>query len=39
MHRLGVVATARASFYIYNDREDVDKLVGSLLEARKVFRL
>ena len=39
MHRLGVVATARASFYIYNDREDVDKLVDSLLEARKVFRL
>ena len=39
MHRLGVVATARASFYIYNDREDVDRLVDSLLEARKVFGL
>ena len=39
MHRLGVVATARASFYIYNDRSDVDKLIDSLLEARKVFGL
>ena len=39
MHRLGVVATARASFYIYNEREDVDRLVDSLLEARKVFGL
>lgn len=39
MHRLGVVATARASFYIYNDRSDVNKLVDSLLEARKVFGL
>ena len=39
MHRLGVVATARASFYIYNDRDDVDALIDSLLAARKVFRL
>ncbi|TDI24245.1 MAG: cysteine desulfurase [Acidobacteria bacterium] len=39
MHRLGVVATARASFYIYNDRDDVDALIDALLAARKVFRL
>ncbi|MCH7824439.1 MAG: cysteine desulfurase [Acidobacteria bacterium] len=39
MHRLGVVATARASFYIYNDRNDVDALIDSLLAARKVFGL
>ena len=39
MHRLGVVATARASFYIYNDLRDVDALIDSLLEARKVFGL
>ncbi len=39
MHRLGVVATARASFYIYNDRDDVDTFIDALLAARKVFRL
>ena len=39
MHRLGVVATARASFYIYNDRDDVDAFIDSLLAARKVFGL
>ncbi|MFQ5742626.1 MAG: cysteine desulfurase [Acidobacteriota bacterium] len=37
MRRLGVVATARASFYVYNDRDDVDALIDSLLQARKVF--
>ncbi len=31
------VATARASFYIYNDRDDVDVLVESIREARKYF--
>lgn len=39
MRRLGVMATARASFYVYNDLEDVDALVDALLEARKVFGL
>jgi cysteine desulfurase/selenocysteine lyase len=39
MHRLGVVATARASFYIYNDRDDVDAFIDALLAAREVFRL
>ena len=34
-----LVATARASFYIYNDRDDVDCLVDSLIEARKYFGL
>jgi cysteine desulfurase / selenocysteine lyase len=37
MKRLGVVATARASFYIYNDRADVDALVSALGEARAYF--
>ncbi len=31
------VATARASFYIYNDRDDIDVLVESLRLARKYF--
>jgi len=39
MHRLGVAATARASFYIYNDRDEVDALIDALLAAREVFGL
>lgn len=35
--RLGVAATARASFYVYNTRDDVDRLVEALVEARKFF--
>jgi len=34
---LGTVATARASFYVYNDTDDVDQLVAALREARKYF--
>jgi cysteine desulfurase/selenocysteine lyase len=30
-------ATARASFYVYNDRDDVDVLVAALRAARKYF--
>jgi cysteine desulfurase/selenocysteine lyase len=37
MRRLGVVATTRASFYISNDRDDVDALAGGIREARKYF--
>jgi cysteine desulfurase/selenocysteine lyase len=39
MRRLGVVATARASFAVYNDRDDVDALVNGLVAARKYFGL
>ena len=39
MRRLGVPATARASFHVYNTREDVDRLVVALERARSVFRL
>lgn len=35
--RLDVAATARASFYVYNTKDDVDRLVEALLEARKFF--
>ena len=31
--RLGLTATARASFYVYNTCEDVDRLVGALEKA------
>lgn len=37
MRRLGVSATARASFYLYNDESDVDALVGALNKARALF--
>jgi len=37
MRRLGVAATARASFYVYNDEDDVDALLEGVLKARDIF--
>lgn len=37
MRRLGVAATARASLYVYNDRDDVDALVSALSRAGDLF--
>jgi cysteine desulfurase / selenocysteine lyase len=39
MRRLDVPATARASFYIYNDEADVDALVAALATAKSVFAM
>jgi cysteine desulfurase/selenocysteine lyase len=39
MHALGKVATARASFYLYNDEADVDALYEAIIEMRKYFRV
>lgn len=39
MERLGVPATARASFYIYNTRADVDALVAGIDNAKRIFKL
>jgi len=39
MERLGVAATTRASFAVYNTREEIDRLVEGLLDARRVFEL
>jgi cysteine desulfurase/selenocysteine lyase len=39
MERLGVSATTRASFAVYNTREEVDRLIEALADARKVFEL
>ena len=39
MRQLGVPATTRASFYIYNDEADVDALVEALAKAEKFFGL
>jgi cysteine desulfurase/selenocysteine lyase len=35
--KLGVPASARASFYIYNTREEVDVMIEALEEARELF--
>lgn len=37
MKELGVNATARASFYLYNTLEDVDKLTEGLLKTKEYF--
>jgi len=37
MRRLDVPATARASFYVYNDESDIDALVAGILKAREIF--
>lgn len=34
---LGVPATARASFYLYNTKEDSDKLVEALIKTKEFF--
>jgi cysteine desulfurase/selenocysteine lyase len=36
---LGVTATTRASFYIYNTKEEIDAIVSSLENAARLFRL
>jgi len=38
MQALGVVATTRASFYVYNTPEDVDRLIEGIEAAQQVFR-
>jgi cysteine desulfurase/selenocysteine lyase len=38
MRRLNVPATARASVYIYNTKEEIDALVRALCKARTLFR-
>jgi cysteine desulfurase/selenocysteine lyase len=39
MRRFGVNATARASFYIYNDTDDVDALADALVAANDFFSI
>lgn len=34
---LGVASTARASFYIYNSKEDCDKLIQAILATKEFF--
>jgi len=37
MRRMGVAATARATFYVYNEEADIDALVTGLRTARELF--
>jgi cysteine desulfurase/selenocysteine lyase len=35
--KFGITASTRASFYIYNIKEEVDKLVAGLYQVKKIF--
>ena len=37
MQHYGVIATARASFYLYNTMEDVDRLYDGALKAQNLL--
>ena len=37
MHRLGIQGTARASFALYNTREEIDALVSAIERVRRMF--
>lgn len=39
MKLLGLNGTVRASFWIYNDKKDVDKLIGGIKDIIKIFNL
>jgi cysteine desulfurase/selenocysteine lyase len=39
MAKMGWPATARASFYVYNDESDVDALLAGLERAARIFKL
>lgn len=38
IRRLGVAATCRASFYLYNTREEIDRLVAAIHAVQDFFR-
>ena len=37
MRFLGIDSTCRASFYIYNTKDDVDRLIAGLNKTYKMF--
>jgi len=37
MRKLGIQSTARASFYFYNTREEVDRMVDVLAKIHEFF--
>jgi cysteine desulfurase/selenocysteine lyase len=38
MRRLGVVSTARASFYFYNESEEIDRLIEVVKRTQELFQ-
>ena len=38
MKKVGILGTCRASFSIYNTKEDVDKLIDALKIVKKIFK-
>ncbi|MDP2649826.1 MAG: SufS family cysteine desulfurase [bacterium] len=36
--RLGIAASTRASFYLYNDEKDIDKLIEGIKIVKKIFK-
>jgi cysteine desulfurase / selenocysteine lyase len=39
MEKLGVAATTRASFYIYNTPSEIDQLVAGIESAKRIFKI
>jgi len=39
MEFLGIASAARASFYIYNTKEEIDRLVEGILKVKKTFKI
>jgi cysteine desulfurase/selenocysteine lyase len=39
MEKLGVPATTRASFYIYNTPEEIDALIAGIDKAKRIFKI
>lgn len=37
--RLGIQASARVSFYLYNDEEDIDRLIIGIKKVKKIFAI
>jgi len=37
MTRLDVAATARASFYFYTEKQEIDRLVEAVRDAQRIF--
>ncbi len=37
--KLGIPASTRASYYLYNSVEDVDKLIASLYRVKEIFKI
>jgi cysteine desulfurase/selenocysteine lyase len=39
MERLGVSSTTRASVYVYNDEDEIDRLTESVKRAGRIFKI